>query len=179
MRSAGLAILAMTIGAAGLGASPATAQETSHIRPLSTDARALVEESLQRSPTIQALADVLEESDVAVLVSLSMEPERVHHGACLRFVSTGGTLRFVSVWINLWRTSPDVRIALLGHELQHAVEVSAMPEVRDSASLAVLYTRIGYRSSGIGFETSSARRVERLVAREVAASDPRPSSAAR
>jgi len=172
-------VLAMTIGVAAIEAGAAPVQEFTHIRPLSPEARALVEDSLQRSPTVLALADALEQTDVVVLVSLSMEPNRTDHGAHLCFVSGGGVLRFVSIWINLWKTIPTVRIALLAHELHHALEVAAAPEVQDSASLARLYRRIGFEGPGGGFESDGARRVEKQVLAELRAGGTRPTGVTR
>ena len=39
--------------------------------------------------------------------------------------------------------SPEDTIALIGHELRHALEVAAAPEVRDQKGLMELYQRIG------------------------------------
>ena len=54
------------------------------------------------------------------------------------------------------RLSPLDRIALLGHELRHATEVAAAPDVRDEAALARLIARIGWAKSRGQFETDAA-----------------------
>jgi hypothetical protein len=52
------------------------------------------------------------------------------------------------------------KIAALGHELQHAVEIADQPDVVDPASLALAYGRIGsergLRSTEPLFDTDAA-----------------------
>ena len=57
--------------------------------------------------------------------------------------------------------SPKAAIALLGHELAHAVEVAADASVVDHASFERLYRRIGdrciTRGATRGYDTRAAR----------------------
>ena len=39
-------------------------------------------------------------------------------------------------------------LAMIGHELQHAIEISEAPSVVDEATMAGLYRRIGVKSCG-------------------------------
>jgi hypothetical protein len=61
-------------------------------------------------------------------------------------------------------------IALLAHELQHAVEVVHAPEVRDARSLEQMFSRLAI---GFGcddstcYETQAARDVEHAVGEEL------------
>ena len=60
-------------------------------------------------------------------------------------------------------------IALVGHELRHALEVAESPAVRDQASLIALYERIGHRSSGAHhYDTVAAQDTGRQVRAELA-----------
>jgi predicted DNA-binding transcriptional regulator YafY len=57
---------------------------------------------------------------------------------------------------------------VLGHELQHAMEIAAAPDVRDTVTLRALYLRIGYeRTNGGYYETDAALEVGRQVSAEV------------
>jgi hypothetical protein len=59
-------------------------------------------------------------------------------------------------------------IAVIAHELRHALEVAEAPEVRDQASLIKLYQRIGYSSPGWhSFDTDAAQTTGRRVKLEL------------
>jgi hypothetical protein len=60
-------------------------------------------------------------------------------------------------------------VSVLGHELQHAVEIAAAPEVRDLATQRNFYLRTGYETRGGGyFESEAALEAGRRVAAEFA-----------
>ena len=62
-------------------------------------------------------------------------------------------------------------ISALGHELQHALEIAAAPDVRDTVTLRTHYLRIGYERMGRGYyETDAALEAGRRVSAELAAS---------
>jgi hypothetical protein len=64
---------------------------------------------------------------------------------------------------------PAFRLAsLIGHELQHTVEVADAPSVVDPQTLAQWFGRIGYRLDAVTFETKAAM-VERAIIRELTA----------
>ena len=48
-------------------------------------------------------------------------------------------------------------VALLGHELQHAVEVASAPDVMTPAQLATLYRRIGVPMGPGRYDSDAAR----------------------
>jgi hypothetical protein len=62
----------------------------------------------------------------------------------------------------------DATIALIGHELQHAAEVAAAPDVKDQAGLASLYKRIG-EPGGLAhsFDTRAAQNTGQRVRLEL------------
>lgn len=168
MRRLVLAALAVALVAAA--PLPAAARNVAfpwkHVRPLSAQARELALEALSLSETIARQFAVLEASDVVVYLTHTMPA----HGECfrghLRFVAAAGRMRFVAVWVDSMM-SPDARVALLAHELHHALEVAGAAEVRDEASMVVFYRRTGRPSRGDCFETAGAARVERDVLREL------------
>jgi hypothetical protein len=67
-------------------------------------------------------------------------------------------------------------IALIGHELQHAVEIADAPSVVDSRSLRMEYQRIGYltrrfRGPRLSFDTRAANDIGHRVLREIVRED--------
>jgi hypothetical protein len=112
-----------------------------HVRATAPGAQRLVDEGAQRSAIVRALIDRLEASDVVVYVS---EDDAIADGVAgqLTFVSAVGGRRYVRVRIR-HQDSRDSQVAILGHELQHAVEIAGAPEVIDQPSMATFYTREG------------------------------------
>ena len=85
----------------------------------------------------------------------------------LTFLTSAGGVRYLHVQVTAG-LSTDALIAVAGHELQHAVEVADHPEVRDPASLATLYERIGIR--GIlknRYDTAAAQSAGKRVRAEL------------
>ena len=76
-------------------------------------------------------------------------------------VSATAKARYVRVDIDV-RLAPARRAEVLAHELYHALEIAAAPEVRDEAGMRALFTRIGWQD-GDRFETAAAQAVERWV----------------
>ena len=70
-------------------------------------------------------------------------------------------------------------LGIVGHELQHAVEIASAPNVVDDQSFKRLFTRIGYSgclsARGEQFETTAALETGERVREEFArATVPRP-----
>jgi hypothetical protein len=62
----------------------------------------------------------------------------------------------------------EERIALLGHELQHAVEIAGAPEVTSLEQLRRFYAGRGWGAVGSDhYETAAARRAEDMVRHEL------------
>jgi hypothetical protein len=112
-----------------------------HVRATARRAQLLVDEGAQRSAIVRALIDRLEASDVIVYVS---EDDAIVDGVAgqLTFISAVGGRRYVRVRIRR-QDSRDNQVAVLGHELQHAVEIAGAPEVIDQPSMATFYAREG------------------------------------
>ena len=72
--------------------------------------------------------------------------------------------RYVRIQIVAITCSPDETIALIGHELRHALEVAAAPEVSDRQRLAELYRRIG-EPGGDRTRSTRAPRANRAAGR--------------
>jgi hypothetical protein len=87
-------------------------------------------------------------------------------------LSATAAARYLQVWIDVRRPEAE-RIAVLGHELQHTLEVAADASVRDADSLAKLFQRLGAENGGGAarartrqFETAMAQHVEARVLTE-------------
>jgi hypothetical protein len=66
------------------------------------------------------------------------------------------------------RAGPKETIALIGHELRHAIEIAEAPDVFDQATMISLYERIGQRGSGLHrYDTLAAQNSGRRVKLEL------------
>jgi hypothetical protein len=166
--TASACMLTLALAAGASASEPSSVP--SHIRPLTAAGGALLADALQKSPTIRELADRLERGDTVVYLASGArgvrEPE-----ANVRYVGTSKAQRFLLITIGSDR-SADRQIELLGHELQHAVDVAGVQWVNDASSLARYFQMVGMRASADGhpFETANATRAERLIRKEVASS---------
>jgi hypothetical protein len=134
--------------------------------------RRLIDESVFVSPTLRALVERIEQSDVVVYVMCERyAPTRV--AGRLTFVSAVGGLRYVVVRL-MRLESRAQQIALLAHELQHAAEIADTPAIVDGESLAREYQRFGHVSAwstspGLAFDTSAAIEMGQRVLDEMVA----------
>ena len=95
-------------------------------------------------------------------------PARI--GARLNFVTSVNGLRYVRVDIDC-TLSPRRQIALLAHELQHALEIGERTDILDAEGMESLYEDIGFQSFDNGshksYETEAAKAVQRAVDEEM------------
>lgn len=145
------------------------------VRALDRCGARLLDEALTRSAILRALVARLDATDVVVYLTVSPPPASVSGmpRGKTRFMSATPANRFVQVWVDAAQ-APDGRIAVLAHELQHALEVAADAGVRDVSSFRRLYEGLGTRGHTTGapagvrrFETAAAVAVETLVLREL------------
>lgn len=148
-----------------------------YVRALSPGAIELIWESVARSSIVEDLLRQLEETGVVVYLTDVMPGAVSGPVSHLVYLANDETARYVLVRIDRWRSTPFERIALLGHELQHALEVAGAPEVRDARGLAKLYRRIGWESQKDKFETEAAQTVGNRVRGQVARGDDRKRAA--
>jgi hypothetical protein len=144
------------------------------VRPANAAARQLFDRAMEQSATVRRLAAELERSDLIVQIVVG-PPSLTHvfsgaaHHASLRFLCASRGYRYVAIWLEAGgiRGGAARQVAILGHELAHAVEVARAPEVTDQASMRGQFERLGREVSWQRFETDGAQAVERLVEREV------------
>ena len=136
----------------------------SHVRSTEPMIRTLIEKGIAESDTFRTLVATLDQSDVVVYVDQKVTRETLG-GYLSHDVLNAGGVRYLHIALNL--RGGDIRlVSLLAHELQHAVEVSQDPGVRDARAVARLFLRIASRAAcghdGCS-ETDAALRVQDLV----------------
>jgi len=143
-------------------ADPETRVRCSHPR-----LRHLLTEGHHRSATFRDLVARLQASDVIVHVEAAPPGHFVDGG--LQFVTATASTRYVRVTL---RTDLPMgeNVALLGHELRHAVEVAEAPGIRDEASFQRFYDAVGrphQRGRMLTYDTRAAIETGLRVALEL------------
>ena len=158
-------LLAEASQAGALGTEPS-------LRPLDPCATAAIANGRAQSSTVRALEARLASTDVVAYVHCQWhradQPE-----AFLSWVSNTPMLRYVR--ISLAHTlAPWTRVEMLGHEMQHAVEVAEAGWVRNEEDMARLFIQIGRRTrvSHRRFETDAALEAGLAVRRELTGTAP-------
>jgi hypothetical protein len=137
-------------------------------RVRATDPRvqSLLLEGMRRSATFSTLLTALNRTDVIVYVERLMTLPKETLGR-LTIVPIAGPQRYLRIQIRA-DLSVNEAIALIGHEMQHALEVAGHTEVKDAGGLIKLYERIGHPSGGEHvYDTTAAKDTGRQVRREL------------
>jgi hypothetical protein len=150
----------------------ASVQTTTPRSVRSTDAvmLRLIEEGTERSVTFAALVDTIGHSNDIVYVEFGYCAFGHLDGCLLPFVasSQGGRYLRVLVTPDKNRRTHDQLLALIGHELQHALEVIQHHDVVNVNTMDAMYRRIGTPLVGLkGYETSAARAAGDAVLNEL------------
>jgi hypothetical protein len=162
------AITALVVAPLQSSTPAAPIDRYAHVRPLQKAADGIIADGMARSATFRRLVNRLERSDVIVYVDLRPDmPPTV--GGALRFLAKSTTHRFLRVQLNR-AGSPLWHVALLGHELQHAVEVAEAEDVVSAEGLRALYRRIGVRTGIDTYDSMAARLAGFSVRDELTAS---------
>ena len=135
-----------------------------HVR--STDPR--VQEWLRigaaESQTFRSLLNLLGESDLIVHVQAV---DRLGTAGQTYFVTATGTARYVRIEV-MFRGNVNEMVALIGHELQHAVEIAEERRIRDRQTLALFYKGMpGNSMTTNEYDSVAARVIEDRVRREM------------
>ena len=160
-----LVALATLAGVGGSAVTPPPAVHTVRVRGLDAKAKAVVSDMIAGSPTAARMVRQLENSDLIVLVQTDFLPASL--GGDLSLVSATPQWRFVRIRLNN-SLPPREQVGMLGHELQHALEVAADRNVRDQTAMRRLYEQIGHGAWGGPYETTAAREAGAVVMREMA-----------
>lgn len=168
-------VLALVVAAMIAGSVPVSADSATdvahHVRTTDRRLARLLHQGRRDSASFRTLLARLIRSDVIVYLQ------------CLGYVTTGGRLTFIGtggghryVLVRLGRvTNRNQQIALIGHELQHAVEIADTPEIVDAQSLASQYRRFGHVSQAslttTDYDTGAAIEAGYRVLRELQQSE--------
>jgi len=146
----------------------AATEGAKNTRPLDPVAAAILQRALARSPSVQELVRRLELSNVIVHIEASWYLFSGVSGTT-QFVATRGGYRFVRITIAAGMAH-NSRTAILGHELQHALEIADSTAVT-AGEVRKLFEAEGYRVIGGHdfFETAAAIQVEKVVRLELRA----------
>jgi hypothetical protein len=160
-------LLTTSIAFAPLTESAALESPYRHVRTQDRSVRLLLKRGFNRSYTFAHLMARLEHGDVLVYVE---EVPRLPGGldGRMMMLPTAHGQRYVRIQIVL-RGTPDESVAILGHELQHAIEVAQESGVSDQAQLTALYQRIGMRGGPHVYDTLAAQEIGRVIRRELLA----------
>jgi hypothetical protein len=140
---------------------------TRHVRAADGTMAAILAEGMRRSGTFAHLVLALDTSDVIVYIEGGRLMPASLAGRLLLTAGPEGH-RYLRIQVNGHPGSND-SIALVGHELRHALEVAQSPEVRDEASLIAFYERIGHHTTGAHhYDTVAAQAAGRKVKAELA-----------
>ena len=135
------------------------------VRPMHARVEKLLSLGMDRSATFRQLVRRIEASDVIVYVEARSDL-RDDVGASMRFMVKSPRDRYVRVQLNARHNEPTL-VALLGHELQHVVEVAEHPEVGSPDELREFYRRLGLRTGPDSFDSAAARETGYLVRAEL------------
>ncbi len=170
-QAARVVVFSLAATLAGGTASAATRRDQSgdvrrplgaRVRGADEKARSLMQKGASRSATFRALLEALDRSDVVVYV----QTVSLDRPSALLFVSATSHMRYLRILVRSSGRPDDELIAWLGHELRHAVEIAAAPDVRDDNGVLRLFRRIGFTSRAT-CETNEAEQVWRRVLDEV------------
>ena len=121
---------------------------------------ALIADATARSATFRRLVAVIDDSDGIVYVERGACGHSVR--ACLSHsLVVAGPHRIIRVILDT-RRERDELLAALGHELRHAIEVLARPQIRTMSAVMFFYQHEGFAFEG-RFETQAALDTEAAV----------------
>jgi len=143
------------------------------VRPNDARSATVLLQAIQRSATVRLMVDRLEAQDVIAYVEMQPTLRRQLAGRMV-FLGATQSFRYVRISLNP-ELGTDALVSVLGHELQHALEVASSPSIVDESSLEAYYRKhgISVRAHSSGWDTQAARDAGDLVRKELATSPAR------
>jgi hypothetical protein len=128
----------------------------------------LLEIGVERSATFRHLMRALNASDVIVYLERTRDLPLTLSGRMV-LLPRAGHHRYLRIQIRSDLPALDM-IALIGHELRHALEIAENPAVRDAPGMLTLYQRIGHATTSTEhtYDTNAAQTTGRRVRLELA-----------
>jgi hypothetical protein len=152
MRTAALA-LGMALAVAHTAWGETLSPIGSQVRSANPAIVASMVKAVEQSPTFRGLVETINASDGIVYV----EEGPCGHGvrACLMAVMPAGPYRVLRIRVGR-RPSEASLMAVIGHELRHAIEVLSDPRVTSTEAMQQFYLRQGSKGPGGAIETIAA-----------------------
>ena len=150
------------VGSPGAAASGQTVID--RVRSSNPSIATLIQRASEQSNTFRSLLGSIQASNGIVYI----EQGRCGHGmrSCLVKVTNAESIRIL--WVMVDARGDDCSLmGLIGHELQHTVEVLSNPTVTSTAALYFFYRDQADAGSSPGFETIEAKRMGEAVRSEV------------
>jgi hypothetical protein len=142
------------------------AAENRRLRAASPHVGELIGEGIRRSRTFATLVTELHRTNVIIYVESSMGLPVDVAGRIL-FAGAAGEQRYLRVQVRA-TMGRDQMIAVIAHELRHALEVADEQSVVTEKTLEDFYRRVGDSPhAGGGYDTEAARVVQRIVRNEL------------
>lgn len=137
----------------------------SRVRSTSPLTAVAITEGSERSPSFRLLVQTIDSTDGLVYV----KEDSCRNGAraCLALtVTIAGPHRMLHILVNPRKARGCELIGLIGHELQHAIEVLSRPEIRSNGQMYNFFDQVGKTGWG-WFETKEAIQAGLSVRAEV------------
>jgi hypothetical protein len=127
----------------------------------------LLMQGTQRSGTFASLVEAISQTDVIVYIESVIHLPPSLSGRLLLLPRAAGQ-RYLRIQVSTHGVAVNDLISTIGHELRHALEVAASPDVLDQKGLERLYQQIGRASTGVhSYDTTAAEVTGRLVRAEL------------
>lgn len=174
LRVAAVILIALAYGASTSDAAPLDdpevralmTSEHRHVRAVDKRMSDAIADGLRRSTTFAHLVLALDRWDVIVYIETAPRMPSSLSGRMLIVAASAGQ-RYLRIQIAAVPRGNEL-VALVGHELQHALEVAQAPDVRDEKSLIALYQAIGHQGQGgHRYDTMAAQNAGRQVRTEL------------
>ena len=167
------AVLALVLLGSGirLSADQPGLSRFQNVRTSDAPLRLALASCYDQSPTCRHLIETIDASTTIAMVRIGYcKSISGTSASCLHFMVDSGGFRYLRITMD-----PALRgetlVAMLGHELQHAVEIVRAPEVTSLETMRTLYSRIGYSRDRYRvqdeWETAEAKQVADAVEGEL------------
>lgn len=153
---------------AALCSAPLFAQTVMpRVRTTNAEIAALIDQARTSSATFVHLVDIIDTTDGLVYIDNGTCPGR--YKACLMHsVTIAGPNRLLRIKVDIRRSDGEL-IALVGHELQHAIEILSNPALRNNAQVLTFYQSggLGIFGGGNAVETDAAVQAQLKISEEI------------
>ncbi len=124
----------------------------------------LIAEGMANSPTFAGIASQLLVSNVVATVEPALQLQTGLSGY-MAFITRTANRRYVRIYFNP-KLQRHQSIAIIGHELRHALEVAMHPEVINQSTLRAMYAAVGH-GEGDRWDSDGAVEAGRTILHEL------------